>query len=58
VENTVDPEHEISTGAGGIGLKNVRRQLELLYPQQHELAVGRQNGQYLVRLEIDLSGRR
>jgi two-component system, LytTR family, sensor kinase len=39
---------------GGIGLKNVRRRLELLYPQQYELRIHDDDGSYLVVLRLNL----
>ena len=39
---------------GGIGLENVRRRLELLYPGRHELRAGTADGKYIVNLEIEL----
>lgn len=39
---------------GGIGLQNVKRRLELLYPGRHTLHAGLQNGKYIVNLQIDL----
>lgn len=53
VENTVDADQR-PVGTGGIGLKNVQRQLDLLYPGQYRLQTGRENGQFKVRLEIAL----
>ena len=41
----------ISEYKGGIGLKNVKRRLEILYPQRHELAINNLKD----RFEIDLS---
>lgn len=38
----------------GIGLGNVKRRLELLYPDKHLLQINEDNNQYFVRLEIDL----
>ena len=40
--------------AGGIGLHNVRRQLELLYPGRHELNIETGPEQFSVTLSIDL----
>jgi hypothetical protein len=40
---------------GGIGLENVRRRLELLYPGRHALRVGPVAGKYIVNLQIDLA---
>ena len=40
---------------GGIGLENVKRRLELLYPGRHKLIRASENGIYKVNLEIDLA---
>lgn len=39
---------------GGIGLKNVRRRLELIYPDKHELNISQENSVYLVHLNLKL----
>lgn len=39
---------------GGIGLKNVKRRLELLYPEQYELAIQEVDGAFWVKLELGL----
>jgi two-component system LytT family sensor kinase len=40
---------------GGIGLENVRRRLELVYPGRHELRAGPEPGKYIVKLQIELA---
>jgi len=40
---------------GGIGLENVRRRLDLLYPGKHKLKLESENGKYKVNLEIDFA---
>lgn len=39
---------------GGIGLKNIRRRLELLYPGTHELEIREDDRTYIVNLKIPL----
>ena len=39
----------------GIGLKNVRRRLELLYPDKHELEMHDSDDSFLIVLKLDLS---
>lgn len=39
VQNSVPDSHFTKDQAGGIGLQNVRRQLELVYPGRHELKI-------------------
>jgi len=38
----------------GIGLKNVKRRLELLYPNNHELTIQSLNGTFSVELELGI----
>ena len=40
---------------GGIGLGNVRRRLQLLYPGRHALRAGAEGGKYFINLQIDLA---
>lgn len=46
---------KVELGEGGIGLENVKRRLELLYPGSHKLIRTSENGIYKVNLEIDLA---
>jgi hypothetical protein len=39
----------------GIGLENVQRRLELVYPGKHQLIINKEDGKFMVKLEIDLS---
>jgi len=39
---------------GGLGLKNVTRRLELLYPRRYQLRVHQESNQHLVNLKLDL----
>jgi two-component system LytT family sensor kinase len=38
----------------GIGLENVKRRLDLLYPGKHNLQINEDHRKYIVKLEIDL----
>ncbi len=44
----------ITDDQGGIGLQNVRRQLELFYPRCHTLTVKHENGIFSVQLNLQL----
>jgi LytS/YehU family sensor histidine kinase len=39
---------------GGIGLQNVKRRLELLYPGKHELKMRDENGEFFVQLNLQI----
>ncbi len=54
IENTAETGAESSTQNSGIGLKNVQRQLDLLYPGRHELVIGREDGWFRAELKIEL----
>lgn len=55
VANTVDYSSKGSTEpVGGIGLKNVRRRLELLYPGRHNLQVTEAEGWFKVSLQLSI----
>ena len=45
---------KVSIGHGGIGIANVQRRLELLYPYKHELAMNRQDASYEVVLKLQI----
>lgn len=52
IENSKDPGH--APNPQGIGLQNVRRQLELLYPNRHELNVSNTSDTFIAALKISL----
>jgi sensor histidine kinase YesM len=45
------PEQK-GNGESGLGLQNVRRQLEILYPQKHDLQINREADAFDVRLKV------
>ena len=55
VANTVDHGIKSTTErAGGIGLNNVRRRLELLYPEKHTLDISEDDGWFKVKLKLKI----
>ena len=53
VYNTTEPKAELEKN-GGIGLVNVQKRLELLYPGKHELKVKEKDGWYSIDLSLSL----
>ena len=49
-KSTNDPERKSS----GIGLENVKKRLQLLYPQHHQLTIHQTEREFSVNLEIDV----
>ena len=52
IRNNFDPE-EVGDKVG-IGLKNLRRRLELAYPDRHDLSVQNSNGIFKAKLDLQL----
>jgi two-component system, LytTR family, sensor kinase len=44
-----------SKTVGGIGLENVQKQLQLIYPQEHNLSIETKNGVFMVSLNLKLN---
>jgi len=55
VENNKGIVDELKTGdQGGLGLENIKRQLELLYPGKHRLTIKNMKDNFAVQLQLDL----
>ena len=55
VENSKEPFSSSTERQGGIGLANVKRRLELLYPAKHELAIKETPQTYSVKLNLHIT---
>ena len=55
VSNTFKPDFLEQRKGKGIGIDNLRKRLELLYPDKHELRIKKDNTRFRVELCIDLS---
>ena len=55
VKNSLPERASTKDQTGGIGLTNVWRQLELLYPDRHELVVSSEGGTYSAVLNLNLA---
>jgi two-component system LytT family sensor kinase len=57
ISNSISIENNTSPGFmnySGIGLKNVKRRLELIYPGKHELTIQQDDDQFRVKLRLNL----
>lgn len=55
VENSKEPWQRSTEPSGGIGLNNVKRRLELLYPGKYELQIDHNDATFKVALNLQLS---
>lgn len=56
IENSYDPNWNSSKkGSGGIGIQNVIRRLELIYPQKHKIDIDKGEAVFKITLKIELS---
>lgn len=53
--NSFQPQSNTDSLSKGIGLENVKKRLELIYPNAHQLNIQNNNNIYEVRLSIDLT---
>jgi LytS/YehU family sensor histidine kinase len=54
VQNSI-PAQAMPVKSGGIGLENLRRRLELLYPNKHDLSIKKDNKMFSVTLKLNTS---
>jgi two-component system, LytTR family, sensor kinase len=52
IENSVGQKHRALTDNGGIGLINLKRRLELLYPMKHALSINQSTSRFILELEL------
>jgi LytS/YehU family sensor histidine kinase len=50
-------ENPVNNGQGGIGIKNVEKRLNLLYPNKHLLTFTEEGDRFKVDMRIDLDGK-
>jgi sensor histidine kinase YesM len=53
-QNTINPNNRRPDRVGGIGLKNVQRRLDLMYPKRHQLTLNDDGETYTSNLKINL----
>lgn len=53
IKNSISTQQKDKKNSG-IGLKNVKNRLQLLYPKSHELIITKQNQEYIVNLTLKL----
>ncbi len=51
--NSIENGEQEAENSKGIGLENVRKRLELIYPEKHELNINASNKQYTLSLKIE-----
>ena len=54
IENSIPEPLVHQKGKHGIGIENLRRRLELLYPERHTLDINRGDTLFRVKLVIEL----
>lgn len=55
VKNKIHNERNSIEDTSGVGLENVKRRLDLIYPNRHSLDILNENGIYLIKLRIGIN---
>ncbi|WKN32235.1 sensor histidine kinase [Porifericola rhodea] len=55
VKNTFSKNGHVKDKHSGIGLNNISKRLDLLYPNRHELRISEENNTFIVDLKLSLS---
>jgi two-component system LytT family sensor kinase len=53
VENSMPEFESLAIQRGGIGLENLKRRLDLLYPGKHSLCTKKEDGTFIAELKLD-----
>lgn len=51
--NSIDQDQSTLATSTGVGLENIRKRLELLYPQKHALTIIEKEHEFVVKLRLD-----
>lgn len=54
VSNSREKDYHTTEKAGGIGLNNVKRRLEILYPEKHKLEINDEVSEYNINLKLKI----
>lgn len=54
LENNIGSGQEITTDHKGVGLENVKRRLQLLYPGNYRLQTGKEQNSFVVQLNLEM----
>ena len=54
ITNSKEAMEKVTDHASGIGLSNVQRRLELLYPGKHSLVINNTNENFSVELQLNI----